>query len=296
MANYAREKSRYGGYTGSILVHSTPGLGSTNDPTSAVFKQNLPAGYLKCDGSILNARDYLALSQVLGVGDGCRFAKEGAILRNPDPNTGDLGSFQLPDLGSKVVIGGRATGTYNNDTIETDVVTTSRPVNRVGPQIEVVSNVGNRVESTFIGNMTVAASGELNMIGSPKYNLIRKTSQTSLDIENFQGHAHNSPQRYLNYSASHEVGGEGGKDSGRALANSGSGNTFEESGDGGTTSIHQHNITRPFIYSHDFSYTYPQTSVDMTGVSAYIDVELSEEQKLDQLVTPFILVEYIIKF
>ena len=76
MANYAREKSRYSGYTGSILVHSTPGLGSTNDPTSAVFKQNLPAGYLKCDGSILNARDYLALSQVLGVGDGCRFAKE----------------------------------------------------------------------------------------------------------------------------------------------------------------------------------------------------------------------------
>ena len=296
MANYAREKSRYGGYTGSILVHSTPGLGSTNDPTSAVFKQNLPAGYLKCDGSILNARDYLALSQVLGVGDACRFAKEGAILRNPDQNTGDLGSFQLPDLGSKVVIGGRATGTYNNDTIETDVVTTSKPVNRVGPQIEVVSNVGNRVESSFIGNMTVDESAEIFMIGSPKYNLVSKTSLTSLDIENFQGHAHNSPQRYLNYSGTHEVGGEGGKDRGRFSANSGSGNSFEETNNAGSTSTHQHNITRPRTYSHDFSYTYPETNVDMTGVTAYIDVDLSEEEKLDQLVTPFILVEYIIKF
>jgi hypothetical protein len=296
MANYAREKSRYGGYTGSILVHSTPGLGSTNDPSSAIFKENLPAGYLKCDGSILNAKDYLALSQVLGVGDACRFAKEGAILRNPDENTGDLGSFQLPDLGSKVIIGGRATGTYNNDIIEADVVTTTRPVNRVGPQIDVSSNVGNRVEASFIGNMTLAESGEINMLGSPKYIVDRKTSQTSLDIENFQGHAHNSSQRYLNYSASHQVGGEGGKDSGRFSANSGAGNIFEETNNGGGTSIHQHNITRPFVYSHDFLYTYPQVSVDMTGVSAYIDVELSEEQKLDQLVTPFILVEYIIKF
>jgi len=296
MANYAREKSRYGGYTGSILVHSTPGPGSTNDPSSAIFKENLPAGYLKCDGSILNAKDYLALSQILGVGDACRFAKEGAILRNPDTNTGDLGSFQLPDLGSKVIIGGRATGTYNNDTIETDVVTTVRPVNRVGPQIDVVSNLGNRIEASFIGNMTVVASGQLSMIGSPKYTMARKTTQTSLDIENFQGHAHNSSQRYLNYSASHEVGGEGGKDGGKFSANSGSGNSFDESGIGGTTSTHQHNITRPFSYSHNFVYQYPQTSVDMTGVSAYIDIELSEEQKLDQLVTPFILVEYIIKF
>jgi hypothetical protein len=296
MANYAREKSRYGGCTGSILVHSTPGLGSTNDPDSAVFKENLPAGYLKCDGSVLNAKDYLALSQILGVGDACRFAKEGVILRNPDENTGDLGSFQLPDLGSKVIIGGRATGTYNNDTVETEVITTARPVNRVGPQIEVISNIGNRVEAGFIGNMTLSASGEIFMIGSPKYTLDRKTSLTSLDIEYFQGHAHNSSQRYLNYSASHEVGGEGGKDRGRALANSGSGNTFEETGDGGTTSIHQHNMTRPFTYSHDFSYTYPEVNIDMSGVSAYIDVKLSEENKLDQLVTPFILVEYIIKF
>jgi hypothetical protein len=34
----------------------------------------------------------------------------------------------------------------------------------------------------------------------------------------------------------------------------------------------------------------------MTGVTARVDVDISNEEKIDQLVTPFILVEYIIKF
>lgn len=295
MANYTREKSRYGGHVGSILMHSTPGLSSVNDPGSAIFKEKIPAGYLKCDGSILNAKDYYALAQVLGVGDACRFKKENVVLRNEDVTTGDLGQIQLPDLGSKVVLGGRATGTYVNDIIETDVVG-ARRVNRVGPQIEVISNSGNRIEASFIGNMQISASGTLNMLGAPKFNMDRNTSQTALEIENFQGHAHNSAQRYLNYTGTHQVGGEGGKDGGRFGANSGAGNTFESTSDGGGTSIHDHVITRPFTYSSNFTYTYPQTNVDMSGVSAYIDVELSDEEKLDQLVTPFILVEYIIKF
>ena len=64
----------------------------------------------------------------------------------------------------------------------------------------------------------------------------------------------------------------------------------------GQESIHSHNISRPFSYSHNFTYTYPQKDVDMSGASAYVDVDVSDEEKIDQLVTPFILVEYIIKF
>lgn len=295
MANYAREKSRFGGHVGSIIIHSTPGLGIVNDPLSATFKKNLPAGYLKCDGSIKNAKDFYALSQILGVGESSRFRREGVELRGADPNTGDLGQFQLPDLGSKVIMGGRATGTYLNDTIETEGTATTS-VNRVGPQIDVVSNVGNRINASFIGNMTVAASGTLNMLGNPKYNLSRITSQTALDAEYFQGHAHNSSQAYLNYSASHTVGGQGGKDRMRMGANSGAGNSFDQTNEGGTTSVHSHNITRPTSYQHNFTYTHGEKNVDMSAVTAYIDVDLSDEEKLDQLVTPFILVEYLIKF
>jgi len=295
MANYARERSRYGGYPGSIIIHSTPGIGSSNDPTSAIFKQNLPAGYLRCDGSVQNAKDYYALAQILGVGDESRFRKETDNLRNADPNTGDLGQFRLPDLGSKVILGGRGTGVYNNDTVETEVEQVT-PVNRVGPQIAVTSNVGNRINSSFIGNATVIAATDLQFLGSPRYIIDRKTSETTLEIESFQGHAHDANQRYLNYSATHEVGGDGGKDRLRFSGNSGSGNIFEETSNAGRASIHSHNITRPFTYVHNFRYAYPQTAIDMTGVTAYVDVDLSDEQKLDQLVTPFILVEYLIKF
>lgn len=295
MANYARERSRYGGYPGSIIIHSTPGIGSINDPTSAVFKQNLPAGYLKCDGSVQNAKDYYALSQILGVGEESRFRRENDNLRNADSNTGDLGQFRLPDLGSKVILGGRGSGVYNNDLVDTDTEQVT-PINRVGPQIEVISNFGNRINASFIGNATIVASGDIDMLGSPKYILASKTSQTSLDIENFQGHAHNSNQNYLNYTGNHEVGGEGGKDRQEFGANSGSGHVIESTNSAGRTSVHQHNITRPFTYPHNFTYSHTQRSVDMSGVTAYIDVDLSQEQKLDQLVTPFILVEYLIRF
>lgn len=295
MANYARERSRYGGYPGSIIIHSTPGIGSTNDPTTAVFRENLPAGYLKCDGSIQNAKDYYALSQVLGVGDESRFRKENDNLRGADPATGDLGQFRLPDLGSKVILGGRNSGIYNNDIVETEVVQVT-PINRVGPQIEVISNVGNRITTAYTGPATIEGESDIAMVGAAKYTLDRRTSQTTLNIENFQGHAHDSNQTYLNYSATHEVGGDGGKDRRTFSGNSGAGNLFDDTQSAGRESIHQHNITRPFTYSQDFRYAFNSTPVDLSGVEVFVDVDLSDEEKLDSLVTPFILVEYLIRF
>jgi len=293
MANYSRERSKFGGCTGSIIIHSTPGIGINNDPSSAVFRENLPAGYLKCDGSILNASDYYALSQVIGVGESCRFKKERSTLRNADG--GDLGQIQLPDLGSKVILGGRSTGVYRNDVVDAEN-TQSLPITKVGPQIEVISNQGNQISASYVGNMEILSSGDINFLGNPKYNLSSNTSETELSIQNFQGHAHRSNQAYLNYNGNHEVGGEGGKDYGRRSGNSGSGNAFSFTNVGGSESIHKHGIQKPFSYAHDFTYSHSVTPVDMGGVVANLDIELSNDQKLDQLVTPFILVEYLIKF
>lgn len=295
MAYYTKERSRYGGYPGSIIIHSTPGIGFTNDPNSVIFRENLPAGYLKCDGSVKNAKDFYALAQVLGIGDESRFKKESVNLRSANTETGDLGQFQLPDLGSKVIIGGRSTGLYNNDIVDTDVVQTTT-VNRVGPQIEVVSNQGSRISSSYIGNMTVSQSPVTDFLGNAKFVLERRTTETELDIENFQGHAHRANQRYLNYTDNHRVGGRGGKDFGRFSGNSGSFNSFEFSNIGGRESVHRHNVTRPTSYADNFVYQHGEFSVDMSGVVASVDVDLSDEEKLDQLVTPFILVEYLIKY
>jgi hypothetical protein len=295
MANYTYERSKYGGCVGSIIIHTTPGISTSNDPTTAAFKDDIPAGYLKCDGSVLSARDFLALSRVIGVGDECRFKREASNVRNADALTGDLGQFQLPDLGSKVIVGGRGSGTYNNDFVDREGVVTT-VTNRVGPQIEVICNESDRLTTTFLGNARVTASGTLNMLGSPRYTLDRNTSNTELTIENFQGHLHNSNQAFLNYSTRHLVGGEGGKDSGQSIGNSGAGNQIDFTGDGGRESIHDHRITRPTTYTHNFTYSYAQQDIDMTGVTATVDVDISDEEKIDQLVTPFILVQYIIKF
>ena len=204
--------------------------------------------------------------------------------------------FQLPDLGSKVIIGGRGTGLYNNDFIdrggESNVVT-----NRVGPQIEVTSNFGNTITANYNGNMQLAASGTVNMLGNPRYNVERETSETTLNIDNFQGHAHNTTNTvYLNHSDNHATSFFGGKDYAKKLANSGAGHTFDFSRDWETVSSHKHNITTPNSYNSNFTYSHPQQEIDLSSVAATVDVDVSDQEKLDELVTPFILVEYIIKF
>ena len=174
MANYTFERSRYGGCAGQILVHATHLLGSSNDPTLSNFKSKIPAGYLRCDGSVQNARDYFHLSEILGVGAESRFAKSNSNLREADPATNELGQFQLPDLGSKIIIGGRGTGQYNNFLVD-DGTESANPTTRVGPQVEITSNFGNTITANYIGNMRLQPSGTLNMLGNPKYDMDRET-------------------------------------------------------------------------------------------------------------------------
>jgi hypothetical protein len=295
--NYTRERSKYGGVVGSLMIHSTPGLGLSNDPNSGVFKEKLPSGYLKCDGSVLNARDFPALAAVLGVGSNTRFLKDNSVVREADPEIGYQGQFQLPDLGSKVITGGRGSGFYNNFRIDRGI-DEANPTTRTGPQIEVASNFGAKIEAFYTGNMLVAGESGLPMIGNPRYKMDRSTSETSLQINNFQGHLHSSNQFYTNYNGQHKVqqSTPAGKDSGTRPASSGHGMESDRTRVWEGDSIHKHNISRPASYSHNFVYAYSQVNVDMSGVSASVSVKVDNQEKLDELATPFILVEYIIKF
>ena len=296
MANYTYERSKYGGVTGSIIVHTVPGMQGQNDPTLAVFQDNVPGGYLRCDGSILNVKDYFALGNILGAGSETRFRKDNANIREPDATIGDFGQFQLPDLGSKVIIGGRNSGLYNSITVDRGVVE-EFPTNRVGPQIEVISNFGNTITSNFVGNAQIEGDTGITMLGNPSMDMPGETSETTLNIENFQGHLHDMiGARYLNHTAQHRVALSGGKDSGRRLAMPLAGHVRDTTADHTATSVHKHNITRPVTYSHDFTYGYPETQVDMSGAFAQLTVKVENEEKLDELVTPFMLVEYLIKF
>lgn len=291
MSNYTKERSRYGGYIGSIQIHSTNLLANTNDPNSFVFRDTLPAGFLRCDGSIRNASDFLALSKVLGVGANSRFRKENITLREENLAEGDLGQFQLPDLGSKVIIPGLATGNYIGERIS------DTNTNKVGPEIEVSSNVGNKVRVDYSGTFKAAAGSEYDMRSNPKMIMPRNVEQETLDIINFQGHAHETNAAQLNISYNHVVGGDG-KDSGRFTGNSGAGTLLEFTNpSSATTSTHSHRIEKPFSYASKFKYNYNEFDISIDGVYSELDIDIQDNiRSLDQVVTPFILVEYIIKF
>lgn len=291
MSNYTKERSRYGGYIGSIQIHATHLLANTNDPNSFVFRDTLPSGFLRCDGSVRNASDYLALSKILGVGSSSRFKKENVQLREENLAENDYGQFQLPDLGSKVLNPGLATGTYDGYLIE-DTNTT-----KVGPEIEVTSNVGDTLRVDFSGNFIAAEGSLTDMRSNPKMIMPRNVDEEILDIVNFQGHAHDTNASQLNISYNHAVGGTG-KDSGRATGNSGAGTILEFADpSSGTASTHKHRIEKPFQYTSTFQYKYDQFNISIDGLYSQLDIDVQDNiRSLDQVVTPFILVEYIIKF
>ena len=294
--NYARQKSYWGGIPGTIQIHTVPGLGFNNDPTTAVFKENLPAGFLKCDGTVQNAKDYYLLAQILGIGDESRFKKPDTNVRNADAETNDLGQFQLPDLGSKVIIGSRGSGEYFSTVMENDPGRS-----KVGVEVVPQSNIGDRAVVNYIGNMQISGDNAA-FNGVPKYNLSRDTSPYSLAIDEFQGHYHNvggdTGFIRLNYTGQHDISGQG-KGGDPNSANASAGNSLEETSlnvqDPGSTT-HDHTITRPYNYTSNFSYSYPNTDLQIDDMSSYVDVDIEDLDLLNQVVTPFILVHYIIKF
>lgn len=298
--NYSRQKAHYGGIVGTIQQNAIEGVLLDKDPTNAIFKENFPAGFLACDGRVYNVKDYYCLAQVLGIGDDCRFKKDHVTLRNPDTATGDLGSFQVPDLGSKVMVGGRATGAYDGTTKENKPNT-----NRVGVEVDASTNVGSRVYCNYNGHMQIEAATDIDFNGSIRYKTIRKSSAVDLSIDDFQAHAHNTTNmKMLNYTGNAAISGDGKSSAGSSSSspflnvNAFGGNAFDWIDDNDTDAdqAHDHILDRPTEYPHNFKYSYDSTNVDLSDMRSYIDVSTTNLDVLNQVVTPFIMVHYIIKF
>ena len=298
--NYARQKAHWGGVPGTIQMHTVYGMGFNNDPSTAVFRDNIPGGFLRCDGSILNVKDYLLLSKILGVGTECRFAKENAVLRDPDGDTGDLGTFQIPDLGSKVIIGGRGSGEYRDTTME------NKPnQNKVGVEVTPQTPLGERLFTNYVSNtgdgMKLTSQTSIPFRGNIKYNMPSYVNQEVLAIEQFQAHQHNADVHILNTTEdNYRIDGDGltGDPDTALTANVEAENIMEETQPNvqrGSAS-HDHRISKPFTYSQNFSYAFPPANIPLDDMESYIDVDTTNLEVLNQVVTPFIMVHYIIKF
>jgi hypothetical protein len=185
-AFYAKERSKYGNLSGQVIIWP---LEYQGDPSTALNKSRLPAGYLKCDGTKYFASDYPALAAILGTGDSCKY-----LRRNPDGTAFDILSdtqFMVPDLGSKYPepTSGANAGSYNNIRLPNAL---GNLVSRSGIGIEVTSAIGDTVNITYSGTITIP-SQEIPLRGRPSWEYagdIHYTEIEGVEETAVAGHMH----------------------------------------------------------------------------------------------------------
>ena len=181
---YTKERSKYGNLTGQIIIWPVQYDG---DPESGANAINLPAGYLKCDGTRYFAEDYPRLASILGTGEQSKF-----LRRNIDGTPLDTiteTQFAVPDLGSKYTepTSGANAGVYNNIRLNNAL---GNEISRSGIGIEAVSAIGESVRITYSGEISVP-SQEIPVRGRPSYTYAGDTHYTDLEgVEENALHPH----------------------------------------------------------------------------------------------------------
>ena len=147
MKHYQREKAKLGNAPGTIINWSSPVVDP--DPNTVKNKKDLPAGYLKCDGSVYSKDLYPRLAEILGTGAGSIYKKQNTTLSD--------NQFQLPDLGSKHIQASASgnVGLTNDATKISGTGANSTTVKKAGVGVDITSNVGENATVSFNGVFTV---------------------------------------------------------------------------------------------------------------------------------------------
>ena len=296
---YTREKSKFGGVVGTIQVYTTT-LSADNNPDN--FKTQLPGGYLRCDGSILSSTQYPLLASVLGTGAQSKFAR--------DPDTLSEDEFQLPDLGSKYIRAANSSGGYLNE----EVGTTGQL--RAGAALEAKVIGSKTKEISYNGNLKVLGQTKILFKGGPFYTAGDDDFQTKNGLASsdaFQAHGHNTSRRAIfNYTGSWQDSPAPGDGPGFNYQQVQGANYLQSVAADSSWSFlggqHKHTIDVPkaktFNHAetgdgsgnHNFNYAMAYQEVDPFGLVTTVNLSTTAITKLDNVISPFIIVEYIIKF
>tara|TARA_B100001175_G_scaffold117365_1_gene99618 strand:+ start:3984 stop:5435 length:1452 start_codon:yes stop_codon:yes gene_type:complete len=184
MAVYYNElKGSHGSLTGSIITFPVE-VTDTEDPVSVINKKILPAGYIRCDGSVLAAADYPMLAIVLGTGSSCKYQKEGQPLT-------DL-QIQIPDLRSKHI---RATtsaniGDYNDLEVLDDG---NNAIEKAGVGLDVIANIESPYTINYTGSFYIPPQ-TTPLRGEPRFTLETGSYTFTAEVPEsaFQPHMHQS--------------------------------------------------------------------------------------------------------
>jgi len=214
--------------------------------------------------------------------------------------------FILPDIGSKYIQGGNASGTYLNDRVTNE--NSTKPY-RVGSEVSVVSLIGDTTTLTYSGEFEVIAPGNIEFIGNPAFGTTTTDSRTLkafLSEQNFQAHGHDADVGVFNYLgnwADSFFTGEttGASQGGNDGQNEGSNEriTIQSPTGAGAVVNHAHLIDFPssteVAANNDLRYSFINTNVDAFGLETSVTLTTNDLVKLDEATPPFILVEYLIK-
>ena len=210
-AHYTKERAKYGSGTGSIITW--PVELTTKDPLAESNVKYLPAGYLKCDGTIYKAEDYPQLAEILGVGAASKFIRYD--INNDPIDDVDDDEFIVPDLGSKYPkpTTGAAAGTYINIVTEDQAGNEKR---RSGMGITATATAGTTTGNTtviqlsYVGTFTVP-SQEIALKGKPSWtkgtNNSGFTDVESVDSLALHSHMHFSTTNRLRLKTTNETSG-----------------------------------------------------------------------------------------
>jgi len=302
MKNYSFEKGKHGGVTGSIFPFFTDINGLL--PLDQDYKEYCPAGFLKCRGQILQADQFPALAEVLGVGNQCIYRKTGVTLQERDPN-GTGGTFQLPDLGSKYITASSNPGSYLNDTVTGE---NNLPINKAGIGVSLESS-GDEVEFGFDGNFAAPAV-VLSFTGLWRYlSPPSRSAATTLSMGNFVAHGHLgeytiaariSQNRQALRSCSWGGGGFCWRGANNTFVtggeNAGVEHRFISYADEGEDSDHAHALGTAVVNWSGPNSTIPAVTLPASGITTTVKMRTRSLFKMDDIAPKFIITEYLIKF
>jgi len=298
--SYSFQKGKYGGVSGMIFPFFTALDNITPD---IQYETIIPAGYLKCKGQILSANLYRSLSEVIGVGSNCIYRKDGVELDNAEGGAG--GQIQLPDLGSKYIVGSVNPGVLLN------TGTVSENVLRAGIEVD-ISTQGSTADFFYTGAFNVPFR-DLQVTGSPiALSPEAYTDETDLAVTNFLPHGHMSTHkigRRVNTNCQAITGNARWVQknyfcsrAGQSVCSPDNNYGFrfgpvaigDEGSDEGT--LHDHIGTSPVIGNVSSSASIESGDILASALTTTVNVNTANPVKMDEFAPKYILCEYLIKY
>jgi hypothetical protein len=287
--NYTFERGKYGVFPGTIIAF--PRTLEGNDPNGTDFRNKIPAGFLRCDGSVLNGDDYPNLTDILGVGSASKFKKENITIQN--------NQFQLPDLGSKYIQANASSGVYTGDTVEVDE---DKFQQKVGVATDITLNRGSELEMPYSGDISVP-SQPIPFLSTQNFGTTMGVVFDEINVNDssylMHGHYSNLPvwafSNSENYSTSMSVGSA---DPSPFLTSINSvpiiGAITQVAGET-ANATHLHTVDRQFPTKNITAQT-PAFTADGFNIVTEVKLVEKDTKKMDDLVPRYILVEFLIKY